>query len=80
MGVGTATTGDSYTQHEILDTLAITDPRVRSVFLNSAIERRHLVLPPRDAMAAASPKRRATCSPSTGGTPSTWAPGPWTRA
>ncbi|WP_309237463.1 3,5-dihydroxyphenylacetyl-CoA synthase DpgA [Actinomadura sp. BRA 177] len=49
VGVGTATTGDSYTQHEILDTLAITDPRVRSVFLNSAIERRHLVLPPRDA-------------------------------
>ena len=49
VGVGTATTGNSYSQRELLDILGITDPRVRSVFLNSAIERRHLVLPPRDA-------------------------------
>lgn len=49
VGVGTATTGESYSQAEILDHFNITDPRVRSVFLNSAIERRNLVLPPRDA-------------------------------
>ncbi|URN00817.1 type III polyketide synthase [Actinomadura madurae] len=49
VGIGTATTETSYSQREILDIFDITDPRVRSVFLNSAIERRHLVLPPRDA-------------------------------
>ena len=47
-GVGTATTPDSYTQRELLDIFRITDPKVRSVFLNSAIERRCLTLPPRD--------------------------------
>ncbi|MBD0423936.1 type III polyketide synthase [Streptomyces sp. TRM S81-3] len=47
-GVGTASAGRSYTQREVLDAFAITDPRVRSVFLNSAIERRHLTLPPSD--------------------------------
>jgi len=31
---------------EVLDEFNITDPRVRSVFLNSAIERRGLTLPP----------------------------------
>lgn len=45
-GVGTATPQTSYTQQELLDVFDITDPRVRSVFLNSAIERRGLVLPP----------------------------------
>ncbi|MFC6082149.1 3,5-dihydroxyphenylacetyl-CoA synthase DpgA [Sphaerisporangium aureirubrum] len=49
VGVGTAVPGTSYTQQEVLDAFAITDPRVRSVFLNSAIDRRHLVLPGRDA-------------------------------
>jgi polyketide synthase Type III len=49
VGVGTATTENSYSQRELIDILGITDPRVRSVFLNSAIERRHLVLPPWDA-------------------------------
>jgi 3,5-dihydroxyphenylacetyl-CoA synthase len=49
VGVGTATTGESYSQAELLDLFGITDARVRSVFLNSAIERRHLVLPPQDA-------------------------------
>ncbi|GAA1571854.1 type III polyketide synthase [Dactylosporangium maewongense] len=48
-GVGTAVTPDSYTQQELLDLLAITDPKIRSVFLNSAITRRHLTLPPPDA-------------------------------
>lgn len=36
----------SYTQQEMLDEFGITDPRIRSVFLNSAIERRGLTLPP----------------------------------
>ncbi|MDH6217854.1 3,5-dihydroxyphenylacetyl-CoA synthase DpgA [Streptomyces pseudovenezuelae] len=49
VGIGTATTGVSYTQRELLDLFGITDPRVRSVFLNSAIERRHLTVPPLDA-------------------------------
>lgn len=45
-GVGTAVAGESYTQAELLDIFRITDPKVRSVFLNSAIQRRHLSLPP----------------------------------
>lgn len=48
LGVGTAVSNDSYSQRELLDTFAITDPRVRSVFLNSAIDRRHLSLPAQD--------------------------------
>ncbi|MGX9890723.1 3,5-dihydroxyphenylacetyl-CoA synthase DpgA [Streptomyces sp. NPDC002276] len=47
-GVATAVTDTSYTQHELLDIFEISDPKVRSVFLNSAIERRFLSLPPRD--------------------------------
>jgi alkylresorcinol/alkylpyrone synthase/polyketide synthase Type III len=46
VGVGTAATGTSFSQREVLDAFQITDPKVRSVFLNSAIERRHLSLPP----------------------------------
>ncbi|GGZ41669.1 3,5-dihydroxyphenylacetyl-CoA synthase DpgA [Streptomyces poonensis] len=45
--VGTAVPPASYTQEELLSIFGVTDPRVRSVFLNSAIERRHLTLPPR---------------------------------
>lgn len=45
-GVGTAVTSESYSQQEVLDVFGITDPRIRSVFLNSAIERRFLTLPP----------------------------------
>ncbi|MFE7097140.1 3,5-dihydroxyphenylacetyl-CoA synthase DpgA [Streptomyces erythrochromogenes] len=45
-GVGTAAPKTSYTQQEMLDEFGITDPRVRSIFLNSAIERRGLTLPP----------------------------------
>jgi 3,5-dihydroxyphenylacetyl-CoA synthase len=48
-GVGTAVTPESYDQRELLDLFRITDPKIRSVFLNSAIERRHLTIPPRDA-------------------------------
>jgi predicted naringenin-chalcone synthase len=46
IGVGTAVTENSYTQRELLDRLQITESRIRSVFLNSAIERRFLTLPP----------------------------------
>jgi len=46
IGVGTAVTATSFSQWELLDTFEITDPRIRSLFLNSAIERRHLTLPP----------------------------------
>jgi alkylresorcinol/alkylpyrone synthase/polyketide synthase Type III len=49
VGVGTAVPATSYSQQEVLDAFDITDPKVRSVFLNSAIDRRHLVLPPKDA-------------------------------
>ncbi|MER7178195.1 3,5-dihydroxyphenylacetyl-CoA synthase DpgA [Streptomyces hyaluromycini] len=48
-GVGTAVTPESYTQQEVLDLFAISDPKIRSVFLNSAISRRHLTLPPPDS-------------------------------
>jgi predicted naringenin-chalcone synthase len=47
-GVATAVTSDSYSQAELLDIFRIDDPRVRSVFLNGAISRRFLTLPPRD--------------------------------
>ncbi|MGY1584959.1 3,5-dihydroxyphenylacetyl-CoA synthase DpgA [Streptomyces sp. MN13] len=45
-GVGTATPENAYTQQELLDAFDIKDRRIRSVFLNSAIERRFLTLPP----------------------------------
>jgi polyketide synthase Type III len=45
-GVGTAVSGEAYSQQDLLDTFRITDPKVRSVFLNSAIQRRYLSLPP----------------------------------
>jgi 3,5-dihydroxyphenylacetyl-CoA synthase len=46
-GVGTAVTGEPYSQQELLEIFRISDAKVRSVFLNSAIERRYLSLPPR---------------------------------
>ncbi|MFI8933357.1 3,5-dihydroxyphenylacetyl-CoA synthase DpgA [Streptomyces sp. NPDC053474] len=45
-GVGTAVSDTSYSQSELLDILDIEDPKIRSVFLNSAIDRRFLTLPP----------------------------------
>ncbi|MBR7835708.1 type III polyketide synthase [Actinospica durhamensis] len=45
-GVGTAVPATSYSQQELLDFFRITDPRIRSVFANSAIDRRFLTLPP----------------------------------
>jgi polyketide synthase Type III len=46
-GVGTAVTGESYSQRELLEIFQVTDPKVRSVFLNSAIQSRYLSLPAR---------------------------------
>lgn len=48
VGVGTATSSTSYTQQEVLEAFDITDPRIRSLFANSAIERRYLTLPDED--------------------------------
>ncbi|ANN20057.1 stilbene synthase [Amycolatopsis orientalis] len=45
-GVGTAVSETSYSQTELLDILDVEDPKIRSVFLNSAIDRRFLTLPP----------------------------------
>ncbi|MFJ2960109.1 3,5-dihydroxyphenylacetyl-CoA synthase DpgA [Streptomyces sp. NPDC087270] len=45
IGVGTAVSPTSYSQQEVLDAFAITDPRIGSVFRNSAIDRRYLTLP-----------------------------------
>ncbi len=46
VGVGTAVAGESYSQRDLLEIFRITDSRIRSIFLNSAIERRYLSLPP----------------------------------
>lgn len=48
VGVGTAVSGESYSQQEVLDTFDVIDPKVRSIFLGSAIQQRHLTLPSRD--------------------------------
>ncbi|MFC0111578.1 hypothetical protein [Kibdelosporangium aridum] len=45
-GVGTAVSDTSYSQSELLEILDVDDPKIRSVFLNSAIDRRFLTLPP----------------------------------
>jgi len=55
-GVGTATTATCYTQTELLDLLSVTNPKIRSLFLNSAIERRSLVLPPPDTAGHRAPE------------------------
>jgi alkylresorcinol/alkylpyrone synthase/polyketide synthase Type III len=44
--VSTAVPPASYSQDDILDIFQVEDPRIASVFRNSAIERRHLTLPP----------------------------------
>jgi polyketide synthase Type III len=46
-GVGTAVSGLPYSQRDLLDLFGITDAKVRSVFTNSAIERRYLTVPDR---------------------------------
>lgn len=47
LAVGTAVPPDSYSQRELIDEFRITDKGIRSLFFNSAIDRRNLVLPPR---------------------------------
>ncbi|PAU45127.1 3,5-dihydroxyphenylacetyl-CoA synthase DpgA [Streptomyces albireticuli] len=44
--VGTGVPPHSYSQEELLEIFRVDDPRIRSLYLNSAIERRHLTLPP----------------------------------
>jgi alkylresorcinol/alkylpyrone synthase/polyketide synthase Type III len=48
MGVGTATPENSYSQEQVLDLFGVEDQRIRSVFLNSAIDRRYLTVPATD--------------------------------
>jgi polyketide synthase Type III len=49
VGVGTAVSGTAVSQPELLDLLEIDDPKIRSIYLNSAIDQRHLTLPAPDA-------------------------------
>ncbi|MCX4238930.1 3,5-dihydroxyphenylacetyl-CoA synthase DpgA [Streptomyces ortus] len=56
VGVGTATSAVAYSQREVLDAFRITDPRIRSVFANSAIDRRHLTLPEPDSDGVRTPE------------------------
>ncbi|MCW6009503.1 hypothetical protein K1W54_33915, partial [Micromonospora sp. CPCC 205371] len=44
-GVGTAVTDRSYSQQELISLFEIADPKVRSIFHNSGIQRRYLTLP-----------------------------------
>jgi polyketide synthase Type III len=46
LGVGAATSANSYSQKDVLDAFDIADPKIRSIFMNSAIDRRFLTLPP----------------------------------
>ncbi|MDF5753136.1 3,5-dihydroxyphenylacetyl-CoA synthase DpgA [Spongiactinospora sp. TRM90649] len=55
-GVGTATSGTSLSQTELLDILRVDDPKVRSIFINSAIQRRNLTLPPPDETGRRAPE------------------------
>jgi 3,5-dihydroxyphenylacetyl-CoA synthase len=57
VGVGTAVSATSFSQQDLLDAFAISDPKVRSIFLNSAIDRRFLAVPP--------PARDGTPAPET---------------
>jgi len=47
VGIGTANPKNSFTQDEVLKAFGIEDRRIRLMFRNSAIERRHLILPPK---------------------------------
>jgi polyketide synthase Type III len=51
--------GESYSQQDLLEIFRITDFRIRSVFLNSAIGRRHLSLPPAGADGARADETQA---------------------
>jgi polyketide synthase Type III len=56
VGVGTAVTGTSLSQTELLDLFGIDDPKVRSIYLNSAIDQRRLTLPEPDATGSRRPE------------------------
>lgn len=58
VGVGTSASAMVYSQREVLDEFAIADPKIRSIFLSSAICQRHLELPARgaDGVRAAEPQ------------------------
>lgn len=45
VSVGDAVPPTSYSQQDIIDMFGVQDPTVRSLFLNSTIESRHLILP-----------------------------------
>ncbi len=45
MAVGTAVPDTAYAQRDLVDVLGIADPKIRSIYLNSAIDRRFLTLP-----------------------------------
>jgi len=57
--VGTAVSSTSFSQQDVLDAFDISDPRIRSVFLNSAIQRRYLALPPLAADGTRLPESQA---------------------
>ncbi|MFC9471285.1 3,5-dihydroxyphenylacetyl-CoA synthase DpgA [Nocardia sp. NPDC056952] len=48
LGVASANPPTRYSQRELVDLLAIDDPKIRGVFLNGGIEHRYLTLPPVD--------------------------------
>ncbi len=49
VGIGTSNPANTYTQDDLLTRFKIVDPRVASIFKNSHIDRRHLILPELDA-------------------------------
>jgi polyketide synthase Type III len=56
VGVGTAVSGTQVSQSELLDLLGIDNPKIRSVYLNSAIDQRSLTLPAPDATGRRNPE------------------------
>ena len=58
IAVGTSVPPTSYSQRELLDIFRIEDPKIRSVFTNSAIDRRFLTLPPEDGHGGRRPERQ----------------------
>jgi predicted naringenin-chalcone synthase len=48
ISLGTSVPPNSYSQQDVIDEFGIDDEKIISIFANSAIDRRHLVLPPRD--------------------------------
>jgi polyketide synthase Type III len=46
LAIGTANPATTYSQQDVLDRYQVDEERIRSLFLNSHIDNRHLVLPP----------------------------------